>query len=59
MTQVSPAWKFMADIPLLKLQRLQNGVLCTTGKFPPYTKLQAACGFNIPYVSDFSTKLCR
>jgi len=60
MTHAYPSWKFMADIPLLKLQHLQNGVLCTIGKFPshmPNHKLHVA--FNIPYVNDFITELCR
>jgi hypothetical protein len=29
-----PAWEFAADVHLMKLQWLQNKVLCTTGKFP-------------------------
>jgi hypothetical protein len=60
MTHAYPSWKVMADIPLLKLQHLQNGVLCTIGRFPSHTpnrKLHVA--FNVPYVNDFITKLCR
>jgi hypothetical protein len=44
----------------LKLQRLQNKVLRTIGHFPrrtPVRELHVA--FDIPYVYDFITKLCR
>jgi hypothetical protein len=34
MTYASPTWEFAANTHLLKLQRLQNKVLCTTGNFP-------------------------
>jgi hypothetical protein len=60
MTHAYPSWKVVADISLLKLQHLQNGVLCTVGKFPNHTpnrKLHVA--FNVSYVNDFITKLCR
>jgi hypothetical protein len=60
MTYVCPVWKFAADIYVLKLQRLQNKVLRTTGNFPrctPVRDLHAA--FNLPYVYDYITKLCR
>jgi hypothetical protein len=46
--------------PLLKLQRLQNKILRTSGKFPRCAltrELQAA--FEILCVYDFVTKLCR
>jgi hypothetical protein len=36
-TYASPAWEFAADTHLLKLQRLQNKVLCTIGNFPRRT----------------------
>jgi hypothetical protein len=47
MTYACPAWEFAAD--LLKLQRLQNKALSTTGNFPrqtPVRELHKA--FNIP-----------
>jgi hypothetical protein len=60
MTSVSPAWEFAANTHLLKLQRLQNNVLRAIVNFPRRTairELQRA--FNIPYVYDYITKLCR
>jgi hypothetical protein len=42
------------------LQRLQNKVLRTIGNFPrclPFRDLHTA--FNLPYVYDYITKLCR
>jgi hypothetical protein len=59
MTYASPAWEFVADTHLLKLQRLQNKVLRTIGNFPrrtPVRELHKA--FNIPYIYDYVTKLC-
>jgi hypothetical protein len=53
MNYASPAWEFAADTHLIKLQRLQNKVLRTTGNFPrrtPVRELHTA--FNIPYVYD-------
>jgi hypothetical protein len=55
MTYGSPAWEFPANTNLLKLQ-----VLHTTGNFPrctPVRELHKA--FNIPYIYDYITKLCR
>jgi hypothetical protein len=60
MTNDCPVWEFVADIHLLKLQRLQNKVLLTIGNFPRHTlvhKLHKA--FNIPYIYDYIAKLCR
>jgi hypothetical protein len=60
MTYSNPAWEFAADTHLLKLQRLQNKILCTIGKLPrrtPIRKLHLA--FQIPYVYDYITKFCR
>jgi hypothetical protein len=60
MTYACPAWELAADAYLLSLRRLQNKVLCTTGSFPrliPIRELHVA--FNIPYVYDFITVLCR
>jgi hypothetical protein len=55
-----PAWEFATDTHLLKLQRLQNKVLRTIGNFPrgtPVHDLHTA--FSLPYVYDYTTKLCR
>jgi hypothetical protein len=60
MTYNCPAWELAADIYLLKLQRLQNKVLRTIGNFlrcTPVRNLHTA--FNLPYVYDYITKLCR
>jgi hypothetical protein len=60
MTNACPAWESAADTHFLKLQRLQNKVLRTIGNFPrstPVRELHTA--FNIPYMYDFITKLCR
>jgi hypothetical protein len=59
-TYACPAWKFTADSYLLKLQRLQNKVLHTTGNLlrrTPPRDLHVA--FKIPYLHYFVTKLCR
>jgi hypothetical protein len=51
MTYASPAWEFAADTHLLKLQRLQNKVLCTIGNFRRHTPVQELHkAFNIPYI---------
>jgi hypothetical protein len=55
-----PARDFAADTHLMKLQRLQNRVLRSTGNFPrrtPVRELHKA--FNIPYIHDYITKLSR
>jgi hypothetical protein len=39
MTYASPAWEFVADTHLLKLQHLQNTVLHTNGNFPRHTHI--------------------
>jgi hypothetical protein len=60
MTYASPAWEFEANTHLLKLQRFQNKVIRTIGNFPrrmPVRELHEA--FNIPYIYDYITKLCR
>jgi hypothetical protein len=60
MTFVCPAWEFAAEIHLLKLQRLQNRVLRTTGNFSRRTSVRDLhVVFQIPYVYDYLTKLCR
>jgi hypothetical protein len=60
MTYASPAWEFVANAHLLKLQRLQNKVLRTSGNFPKRTLVRELHkAFNIPYIYDYITKLCR
>jgi hypothetical protein len=55
-----PAWDLATDAYLLKLQRLQNKVLRTTGNFPRCTPVHDMyTAFNLPYVYDYITKLCR
>jgi hypothetical protein len=54
------AWEFVEDIHLLKLQRLQDKVLRTVGKFPrraPVRELHTA--FQVLYICAYITKLCR
>jgi hypothetical protein len=60
MTYASPTWEFAANTHLLKLQRLHNKVVRSIGNFPrrtPVRELHKA--FNIPYIYDYITKLCR
>jgi hypothetical protein len=60
MTYASPAWEFAADSHLVKLQRLQNKVLRTIGNLPRSTPIHDLhMAFNILYVYDYITKLCR
>jgi hypothetical protein len=60
MIYASPAWEFAANTHLLKLQRLQNKVLHTIGNFPRCTPVRVLHkAFNIPYIYDYITKLCR
>jgi hypothetical protein len=60
MTCACPAWEFAAESHLLKLQRLQNRVLRTTGNFPRRISVRDLhVAFQIPYVYDFIMKLCR
>jgi hypothetical protein len=45
-----PAWKLVSDTYQLKLQRLKNKIICTTGKFPkcrPVPELHMT--FQVPY----------
>jgi hypothetical protein len=59
-TYACSAWKFAADIHLLKLQRLQNKVLRTIGDFPRCTSVRDLhTTFSLTYVCDYITKLCR
>jgi hypothetical protein len=60
MTYDCPVWEFAADTHLLKLQRLRNKVLRTTGNFPKHTPVgELHKAFNIPHIYDYITKLCR
>jgi hypothetical protein len=59
-TYVCTAWELAADTYHLKLQRLQNKILCTTGNFQtctPVSDLHTA--FNLRYIYSYITKLCR
>jgi hypothetical protein len=59
MTYASPSWEFSADTYLSKLQRVQNKVIHTTGKFPKRTPVRDfRMVFKIPYLYYFITKLC-
>jgi hypothetical protein len=60
MTYACPAWEFAAESHLLKLQRLQNRVLRIIGSFPRRKSVRDLhMAFQIPYVYDYITKLCR
>jgi hypothetical protein len=60
MTYDCPAWEFEAETHLLKLQRVQNGVLHTIDNFTRHTSIRDMhAAFQVPYVYDYITKLCR
>jgi hypothetical protein len=60
MTCACPAAELAADTYILKLQRLQNNALRTTGIFPRYIPIRDLnMAFNLPYIYDYITKLCR
>jgi hypothetical protein len=60
MTYACPTWDFAADTHLIKLQRLQNKVLCTIGNFPRRTQvLELHKAVSIPHSHDYITKLFR
>jgi hypothetical protein len=60
MTYACPAWEFVSETHLLKLQCLQNKVLLTIGKLPRLTLVRDLhMAFEIPYVYDYVTKTCR
>jgi hypothetical protein len=60
MTYTCSALEFAADTHLLKLQRLQNKVLHTIRNFPRCTLVRDLhMAFNLLYVYDYVTKLCR
>jgi hypothetical protein len=60
MTCAFPTWEFTAGTHLMKLQQLQNKVLCTIDKFTRNAQFEICIMFFlILYVNDFITKLCR
>jgi hypothetical protein len=59
-TYACPALEFAAECHLLKLQRLQNKVLCTNGNFPRRTSVHDMHkAFHMLYVYDYRTKSCK
>jgi hypothetical protein len=59
-TYAFPAWEFAADTHVLKLQRLENKVLRTIGKFPKCTPVrELRMVFQVPYIYEYMTILCR
>jgi hypothetical protein len=53
MTYVCPTWEYAEDAHLLKLQRLQNRVLCAIGNLDRWTPVhELHVAFKIPYVYD-------
>jgi hypothetical protein len=60
MTYTCPTWELAADTYLLKLQHMQNKALHIVGNFPRHTPVHDLhAAFNLPYVYDYITKLCR
>jgi hypothetical protein len=60
MTYACPAWELATDAHLLKLQRLQKKVLRTIINFSRSIQVRdLRTAFNLPYVYDYITKLCR
>jgi hypothetical protein len=54
MTYAYPLWEIAADIHLLKLHRLQNKALRTTGNFPRHTPVRVLqAGFILQYAYDY------
>jgi hypothetical protein len=59
MTYACPAWEFVAESHLLKLQRLQNKVLRTIANFPRHTLVRDMHkAFHMPFVYYYITKSC-
>jgi hypothetical protein len=59
-TYACPSWELAADTYLLELQRMQSRVLLTFGGFRGCTPVRDLhTVFNLPYVYDYITKLCR
>jgi hypothetical protein len=60
MTYTCISREFPADTQLLKFQRLQNKVFRTIADFPRCTQVRDLhTAFNLPYVYDYITQLCR
>jgi hypothetical protein len=60
MTYVIPAWEFVADTHTLKLQRLENKVLCTIGIFLRCILVcELHMAYQVLYIYDYIIKLCR
>jgi hypothetical protein len=60
MAYACPTWELGADTYRLKLQRMQNKVLLSTGNFPRCTPVRDLhTAFKLPYVYSYITKLCR
>jgi hypothetical protein len=60
LTYVCPAWELVAESYLLKWQCIQNNVLHTIENFPSCTLVHDSyTAFNLSYVYDYLTKLCR
>jgi hypothetical protein len=60
MTYACPAWEIATESHLFKLQRLQIRVLLTIGCIPRRTSVHDMHeAFQIPYVYDYVTKVCR
>jgi hypothetical protein len=59
MTYACLTWEFATDRHLLKLQCLQNKVLCIIGRFPTRTQVRELhMAFQAQYIYDYTTKLC-
>jgi hypothetical protein len=60
MTYACPTWEYDVKAHLLKLQCLQNTVLCTIGNLDRSTPVcESHMAFKTPYVYDYITKLCK
>jgi hypothetical protein len=52
--------EFSADTHLLKLKHLQNKLLCTSDKSTRCTLVrELRMAFQVPYIYDYITKLCK
>jgi hypothetical protein len=59
MTYASPSWEFAGYTHLMKVQRLQNKVLGTSGNYPRHTPVHDLhMVFQNPFVYDYIIKLC-
>jgi hypothetical protein len=60
MTYACPAWEFVAETHLLKLQHLQNRVLRIIDNLSRNMLIRDMyVAFQFPYIYDYITKLCR